>query len=141
MASESIDLKVVIDENSQISAENLGIIPYGQKKYSPAERKLYTARSGLLDPALNWITGRKAMLKKEVIVEYKEQMLIKLDYLFLPVLHSNIKIPQEYVRGFQYYCVEDTDLVGSLNSRNKTLSQFLIIILAKKYNKIIVNEK
>jgi hypothetical protein len=47
MASESIDLKeVVIDENSQISAENLGIIPYGQK-YSPAERKLYTARSGL----------------------------------------------------------------------------------------------
>jgi hypothetical protein len=48
MASESIDLKeVVIDENSQISAENLGIIPYGQKKYSPAERKLYTARSGL----------------------------------------------------------------------------------------------
>jgi hypothetical protein len=47
-------------------------------------RKLYTARSGLLDPALNWITGRKAMLKKEVIVEYKEQMLIKLDYLFLP---------------------------------------------------------
>jgi hypothetical protein len=49
MASESIDLKVVIDENSQISAENLGNT-YGQKKYSPAERKLYTARSGLLDP-------------------------------------------------------------------------------------------
>jgi hypothetical protein len=68
--------------------------------------KLYTARSGLLDPALNWITGRKAMLKKEVIVEYKEQMLIKLDYLFLPVLHSNIKIPQEYVRGFQYYVLK-----------------------------------
>jgi hypothetical protein len=40
------------------------------------------------------------MLKKEVIVEYKEQMLIKLDYLFLPVLHSNIKIPQEYVWDF-----------------------------------------
>jgi hypothetical protein len=143
MASESIDLKeVIIDENTQISAENLGIIPYEQKKYSPAERKLYTARSGLLDPALNWITGRKAMLKKEVIVEYKEQMLIKLDYLFLPEYYTQtLKIPQEYVRGFQYYCVEDTDLVGSLNSRNKTLSQFLIIILAKKYNKIIVNEK
>jgi hypothetical protein len=68
-------------------------------------------------------------------------MLIKLDYLFLPEYTQTLKIPQEYVRGFQYYCVEDTDLVGSLNSRNKTLSQFLIIILAKKYNKIIVNEK
>ncbi|MFB0911376.1 MAG: hypothetical protein QMA99_10620 [Flavobacterium sp.] len=143
MASKGIDLKeVIIDENTQISAENLGIISYGQKKYSPAERKLYTASSGLLDPALNWITGRKAMLKKEVIVEYKEQMLIKLDYLFLPEYYTQtLKIPQEHIRGFQYYCVEDTDLVGSLNSRNKTLSQFLIIILAKKYNKIIVNEK
>jgi hypothetical protein len=79
--------------------------------------------------------------EKEVIVEYKEQMLIKLDYLFLPEYYTQtLKIPQEYVRGFQYYCVEDTDLVGSLNSRNKTLSQFFII-LAKKYNKIIVNEK
>jgi hypothetical protein len=50
-------------------------------------------------------------------------MLIKLDYLFLPNITQTLKIPQEYVR-FQYYCVEDTDLVGSLNSRNKTLSQF-----------------
>jgi hypothetical protein len=60
----SIDLKeVVIDENSQISGES-GYYTLWTKKYSPAERKLYTARSGLLDPALNWITGRKAMLKK-----------------------------------------------------------------------------
>jgi hypothetical protein len=142
MTSESIDLReVVIDERAQISAENLGVIAYGQKKYSPAERKLYTASSGLLDPALNWITGRKAMLKKEVAVEYKEQMLVKLDYLFLPEYYSEtLKIPQAYIRGFQYYCVEDIDLVGSLNARNKTLSQFLIIILAKKYNKIIANE-
>jgi hypothetical protein len=49
-------------------------------------------------------------------------MLIKLDYLFLPEYYTQTKIPQEYV-GF-HYCVEDTDLVGSLNSRNKTLSQF-----------------
>jgi hypothetical protein len=60
-----------------------------------------------LDPALNWITGRKAMLKKEVIVEYKEQMLIKLDYLFLPEYYTQtLKIPQEYVRGFQYYVLK-----------------------------------
>jgi hypothetical protein len=76
------------------------IIPYGQKKYSPAERKLYTARSGLLDPALNWITGRKAMLKKEVIVEYKEQMLIKLDYLFLPEYYTQTLKFLKNVRDF-----------------------------------------
>jgi hypothetical protein len=62
------------------------------------------------------------MLKKEVIVEYKEQMLIKLDYLFYRNI-TNIKNSSRIRTGFQY-CVEDTDLVGSLNSRNKTLSQF-----------------
>lgn len=143
MTSESIDLKeVVIDENTQISAENLGIIPFGQKKYTAAERKFYTATSGGgIDGLLNAISGRKAMLKKEVAVEYKEQMLMRLDYLFLPEYYTEtLNIPHEYVRGFQYYCVEDSDLVTSLNSRNKTLSQFLIITLAKKYNKTITNE-
>jgi hypothetical protein len=84
------------------------IIPYGQKKYSPAGanyiRHVQVFRSGF---KLDYRT--KSNAEKKVIVEYKEQMLIKLDYLFL-ILHSNIKIPQEYVRGFQYYCVEDTDL-------------------------------
>jgi hypothetical protein len=143
MAFESIQLKeVVVDQNTQINAVNLGIISSDQKKYSPAERKLYTAKSGLLDPVLNWISGRKAMMKKEVAVEYKEQMLVKLGYLFLPEYYTEtLKIPEEYVRGFQYYCVEDADLVASINDRNKTLSQFLIIILAKRYNKTIINEK
>ena len=143
MTAKSIDLQeVVIDERSQISAENLGIIPFGQKKYTPAERKLYTATSGGgIDGLLNSISGRKAMIKKEIAIEYKEQMLVRLDYLFKPDYYSEtLNIPEEYIRGFQYYCVEDDDLVASLTSRNKTLSQFLIISLAKKYNKIIANE-
>lgn len=143
MTAKSIDLKeVVINESTQISAENLGIIPFGQKKYTPAERKLYTATSGGgIDGLLNAISGRKAMLKKEVAVEYKEQMLVKLDYLFLPEYYTEtLNIPEEYIRGFQYYCVEDSDLVASLASKNKTLTQFLIITLAKKYNKTISNE-
>jgi hypothetical protein len=143
ITAESIDLKeVVINGGAKISAENLGIIPFGQKKYTPAERKLYTATSGGgIDGLLNAISGRKAMLKKEVAVEYKEQMLDKLDHLFLPEYYTEtLNIPHEYIRGFQYYCVEDNDLVASLASKNKTLTQFLIITLANKYNKTIANE-
>lgn len=143
MTVKSIGLQeVVIDERTQISAENLGIIPFGQKKYTPAERKLYTATSGGgIDGLLNTISGRKAMIKKEVAIEYKEQMLVRLDYLFKPDYYTEtLNIPEEYIRGFQYYCVEDDDLVASLKSRNKILSQFLILSLAKKYNKIIANE-
>ena len=46
MIPKSIILKEVVVNESSITAESLGIIPYGQKKYTPAERKLYTATSG-----------------------------------------------------------------------------------------------
>ena len=72
MTAKSIDLKeVIINEHPEITAENIGVIPYGQKKYTPAERKLYTAGDfkpihllGLLggtlavDPIINKINGK-----------------------------------------------------------------------------------
>jgi hypothetical protein len=144
MTPKSIALKeVVVNEYPQITAENLGIIPHGQKKYSPAERKLYTATSGDgIDGLLNAISGRKAMLKKEIVIEKKEIALARLDILFEEKYYlENLKIPLDYLRGFQYYCVEDTGFVSSLKAKNKTLTMFLIIGLAEKYKQIIENEK
>ena len=142
MLANSIPLKeVIVNENSQINAQNLGIIPEGQKKYTPAERKLYTSRSGFLDRPLNWMSGRSAMIKKEVAVEHKEQLMYKLEYLFENKYYiETLKIPEEHIKGFQYYCVENTELAAALKSKNKTLSMFLIITLAKEYNKIIADE-
>ena len=40
MTAKEVELKeVVVNENANITAENLGIIPYGQKKYRPSSRK------------------------------------------------------------------------------------------------------
>jgi hypothetical protein len=142
MLPNSIPLKeVVVNGDSHINAENLGIIPYNQKKYTAAERKLYTARSGLLDRPLNWMSGRTAMLKKEVAVEKKDRLMYRLEYLFGDKYYvETLKIPQDYIRGFQYYCIEDIDFVAAVNAKNTTLSMFLIISLAEKYTKIISNE-
>lgn len=66
MTAKEIELKeVVVNENANITAENLGIIPYGQKKYTPAERKVYTATSTSVDKLLNAMSGRTSMLKKK----------------------------------------------------------------------------
>jgi hypothetical protein len=89
--------------------------------------------SGLLDPAFETGLQDESNAKKKLLLNI-EQMLIKLDYLFTLYYTQTLKFLRIYP-GISI-CVEDTDLVGSLNSRNKTLSQFLII-LAKKYNKII----
>jgi hypothetical protein len=143
MVLKSIPLnEVVINEALQISAEKLGIIPYGQKKYTPAERKLYTATSGGgIDGLLNAISGRKAMLKKEILVEKKELSLHRLEYLFEDLYYIEmLKVPQDHIRGFQYYCVEDVHFAAALKVKNKTLSMFLIVALAEKYNQIIENE-
>ncbi|GGA64188.1 hypothetical protein GCM10008015_01370 [Flavobacterium palustre] len=139
---ESIPLKeVIIKEDSKISAESLGIIPSGQKKYTVAERRLYSARSGFLDRPLNWMSGRTAMLKKELIVAEKEQLMAKLEYLFEENFYiETLKVKKEYIRDFQLYCIENNDFVSSLKSKNKTLSKFYILTLAKNYNKITVYE-
>jgi hypothetical protein len=143
MIPKSIILKEVIVSESTITAESLGIIPYGQKKYTPAERKLYTATSGNgIDGLLNTISGRKAMLKKEIVIEKKEQLLARIEVLFEDKYYiENLKIPTDYIRGFQYYCIDDIAFANALQSKNKTMVMFLIVRLAENYNEIIAGEK
>jgi hypothetical protein len=78
--------EVVIRRYNNINAVSLGIIPSNQKSYTAAERKYATASSGRLnpmglDPVLNFISGRTAMLKKELMVE-KKIYLSMLDNMF-----------------------------------------------------------
>jgi hypothetical protein len=142
MLPKSIMLNEVIVNESSITAESLGIIPYGQKKYTPAERKLYTATSGGgIDGLLNAISGRKAMLKKEIVIEKKEQLLARIEVLFEDRYYiETLKIPTDYIKGFQYYCIDDTGFANALRSKNKTMVMFLIVKLAENYNEIIADE-
>ncbi|MDW8849930.1 carboxypeptidase-like regulatory domain-containing protein [Flavobacterium sp. MMLR14_040] len=143
MTAKEIELKeVVVNENANINAENLGIIPAGQKKYTAAERKVSTATSTPGDALLNAISGRTSMLKKEVEVEKKEALFRKVEYLFDEKYYTErLKISVEDIKGFQLYCIEDSEFAVSLNSKNKTMSMFLITELARKYLKILENEK
>lgn len=143
MAAKEVELKeVIVNENANITAENLGIIPYGQKKYTPAERKVYTATSTSVDNLLNAISGRTTMLKKEVNVEKKEALFRKIEYLFDEDYYTNrLRIPLADIKGFQLYCVDDAEFAVSLNTKNKTMSMFLITELARKYLIILENEK
>jgi hypothetical protein len=143
MSASIIPLKEVkVNENTGISAENLGIIPQGQKKYSPAERRLHEATTGgglvPLNPILNAISGRTTMLKKEVVAEKKERLLLRLDGWFEEKYYTNsLKIPQEYIKGFHYYLIEDNDFVRALKAKNKTLTKFLMSKLALNYKETI----
>ena len=137
--------EVKVFQYKNINAVALGIIPKGQKSYTEAERKLRTATGldaqiGLntslsIDPLFNLLSGRTAMLLKELEVEKKESLLRQIENMFDKEYFVNkLKIPEEYVRGFQYYIVENNRFVATLNEKNKTMATFLMGALATKYS-------
>nr|WP_294922660.1 hypothetical protein [uncultured Flavobacterium sp.] len=146
--------EVIIKRYDNINAVALGIA--GQKSYTQAERKLHTAtalnptaNAGTMaggsvsaDPLFNFFSGRTAMLKKEVAVEKKEFFMKLLENMFtLDHFVNRLKIPLEYVKGFEYYAVDNDKFTAILNSKNKTSTEFLLGELAVKYKEIIASEK
>ena len=143
MTSKITELEeVIVNKHPEINAVSLGISAKGIKKYTPAERRLHTALSTPGDALLNYLSGRTAMLKKEIEVEKKERLLVLFGSLFDDTFFTKtLKIPADYIKGFQFYCVEDKKFAEVLKSKNITGINFLAVPLAKKYNEIIANEK
>lgn len=134
--------EVIVVTNEGLTEENQRIVPHGQRKFTPAERKLYTANSGLLDPLLNKISGRLSMLKKEIVVERNEKLLLNIDRLYLDNYYTEVlKIPQNYIKGFQYFLLDDVEFIKALQSKNKTMTLFLVKKLAVAYNEIVKIEE
>lgn len=130
--------EVTVNDNKGITAENLGIIPRGQRKYTQAQRRLREATTGggivPLNPILNAMSGRTRMLKKEIQVEQKERLLLQLDGWFEDEYYTQtLKIPEDYISGFDFYIINDTDFVRALRAKNKTLTKFLALGLARNY--------
>lgn len=111
------------------------------KKFTPAERRLYTARSGLLDPLLNKLSGRTNRLKKEQDVELKERLLARTETVFEEDFYVvNLRIPSEYIRDFQYYMIDNHEFVSALKAKNKTLLRFQAAKLATAYRELMAAE-
>ncbi len=133
--------EVIVNKHPEINAVSLGISAKGIKHYTPAERKLYTANSTPVDALLNLMSGRTAMLKKNLEVEKKERLLAYIGALFDDEYYTGtLKIPVNYIKGFQYYCIEKEEFAASVRSKNKTTIMLLIVSFAKTYNKIIADE-
>ncbi len=147
--------EVKIIKYKNINAVSLGIVSPNIKRYTPAERKLIAAGelhwySPLLIPLggmsvdglLNSISGRTSMLKKELIVEKKETLMDKIsDDYDEKYFTEKLKIPQDYVKGFLFYIVEEPKFVDAMNSKNKTMASFVMNELAVNYLALIQEKK
>lgn len=139
--------EIMVTNADDITAESLGLVPKGQKKYTPAERRLKTAgdfngQFGLntafsVDPLLNAISGRTKQLKAELEVERKEFLQYKINTNFdSEYIMNQLHIPEEYVQGFVFYIVEDEELKNAAKAKNKTLISFRMSALAVDFLKL-----
>ena len=155
MTVKSIDLdNVEVTEYTQINAVSAGIIPKPVKKYTPAERRLKTAGdfkywhllsilggSLPLDPIINKISGRTAMLKKELSVEKKELMIQSLDLIFDDSFYTELlEIPEEYVTGFKMYVVEFEEMDGLIKQKKEEVLTFYMLQLLEDFQKLYLKE-
>lgn len=143
--------EVLITKYRNINAVDLGILSKPAKEYTPAERRLKTAssydltvgtyNSVSLDAIINSISGRTAMLKKELEVERREiareKFLMNFDEDYLV---EKLKIPGDYIKGFQYFAVENAEFRQVLNSKNKIAQEILLNKLSTDYLKLVRDE-
>jgi len=136
----------IIDYKS-INAVSLGIVPANQKTYTPAERKLQAAGqfkwySPLLIPVggmsvdglINAISGRTNRLKKEVEVEKKELLQVKLANKYdVNYITNTLKIPENYAEGFIFYASDNQQFAEAMRVKNYTMATFILSELATKY--------
>ena len=134
---------VVLTDYRHITAESLGLVPIGQKQYTPSERKLATASAWKmnpmgLDPVINAITGRTAMLEKAAETAKKEDLMEKISYIYSEEdIVNEFKIPHEYVRGFVYYVIDNKHFTAALKANNMTMAKFLLGELSVKYLELL----
>ena len=134
--------EVVVKRYDNINAVALGISPKGILHRTQAERRLYAAKSTPVFALINSISGRTAMLKKELEVEGKLSFIDQIDRLFEEdYFRKTLNIPVEYVKGFKYYIVENERFTTVLKSKNKTQIEFVLVALTEKYNEILLDEK
>ena len=143
--------EVKVFRYDHINAVSLGIIPAGQRSYSAAERrykaggdldaKIGTNSSISTDAVINWMSGKTAMLKKELAVERKESLQEKLQQMFDDSYVVNrLQIPSEYIAGFFVYVAGESASAAIFNSKDRTAAAFAIADLAVRYKKIIAGE-
>jgi hypothetical protein len=149
--------EVLVSRYNNINAVSLGISPDGIQHLTQAERHLRTASgtdfmpnsggssaggSVSLDPLLNLISGRTSMLRKELEAEKKLSNIALVEKMFGESLFvDSLEIPADYLKGFEYYLVENEDFVYLLGTKSKSSIKFMMGELAVKYKEIIASEK
>ena len=135
--------KILITNQTVITAESLGLVPKGQKRYTVAERRILSSEIGKVSIGglINLITGYNKELKRNLEIEKKEMLIEKIRNQFEKAYFvKTLQIPENNIDGFLYYIGEDKKSHEILNGNDKNTKMFKLADLAVAYLKLMQPE-
>jgi len=100
-----------IETQAYFNPAEYGLPVNTKPKATTAQRRIYTASTGggivPLDPIINMISGRMAMVHRQRKYEMESKLMVKA-YNSRPLEYftKDLAVPEEYVEDFLYYCTE-----------------------------------
>ncbi|GGX21539.1 hypothetical protein [Aquimarina muelleri] len=133
------DLKT-LDLSPFVDNQILGL-PFSDKPQPTlAQRRIYTARSGILDLPINYLNGKLKKLKKIKAIDDLNKIVQKGETTFDPSFFINeLKLPENLIPDFMYYCAKDDYFKNRIENSNKlTLVEFFQkkVISYKKHKEL-----
>jgi len=125
-----------------INFYDVGIPGYTGKIATQSERRLNEATTGggiiPLNPILNAISGRTKMLKQQVALEAKDELLFSIKVRLSEVFFELNPLEESLIMDFFYFCQEDENFMNACkNQSDLKILQFL----GNQYNQYINNLK
>ncbi|PKV49798.1 hypothetical protein ATE84_1836 [Aquimarina sp. MAR_2010_214] len=102
-------------------------LPFSDKPQpTKAERRIYTARSGIIDRPINYLSGKLKKLKRIKALEDLDVIVQKGETTFNTTFFiDELKLPEDLITDFMYYCAKDDYFKNLLtNSKRLTLVEF-----------------
>ena len=141
---KAVELAEVVVTQPKVSSQSLGLVPKNYRFKTIGERHLHrftVQNSGPIAQLINAITGQTYYIELAKKYAQKEILLEKTDYLFTDEqLKTEYQIPDEYIKGFAYYIVDDDAYAKAVALKNYGEAKVLAMGLALKYREMLKDE-
>ncbi|MFD2564542.1 hypothetical protein [Aquimarina rubra] len=123
-----------------VNNKSLGLPFRDIKQPTQIERKIYTAKSGIIDRPINYLNGTLKKLKRIKALQDLDRLIQKGEASFsLTFFTKDLGLPENLISDFMYYCAEDKYFENLLeNTKRLSLLEFFQekAKLYKKYKEI-----
>ncbi|WP_299246656.1 hypothetical protein [uncultured Aquimarina sp.] len=109
-----------------VNNKSLGLPFRDIKQPTQIERRIYTAKSGIIDRPINYLNGTLKKLKRIKALQDLDRLIQKGEASFsITFFTKDLRIPEALISDFMYYCAEDEYFENLLeNTKRLSLLEF-----------------